>query len=147
MTKTTWKLTRRDVLKTGGAVAAAAAAGSLLPAPALAAGKDRIIVGHNQEPVQYNPLLYVNRGTENVPEACVFDALWDMNEQGQFAPNLAAEIPSQANGGISEDGKRWRINLKRDVRWSDGQPFTAKDVEFTYQTIMNPDVAVRSRSG
>lgn len=147
MTKTTWKLTRRDVLRTAGSVAATAAAGSLLPAPALAAGKDRIIVGHNQEPVQYNPLLYVNRGTENVPEACVFDALWDMNEQGAFAPNLAAEIPTKANGGVSEDGKLWRINLKRDVRWSDGQPFTAKDVEFTYQTIMNPDVAVRSRSG
>ncbi len=147
MTKTTWRLTRRHFLEAGGSVAAAAAAGSLLPAPALAAKKDRIIVGHNQEPVQYNPLLYVNRGTENVPEACMFDALWDMNEEGQFAPNLATGIPTKANGGVSEDGKVWKINLKKDVRWSDGQPFTAKDVEFTYQTIMNPGVAVRSRSG
>jgi peptide/nickel transport system substrate-binding protein len=115
--------------------------------PAVAAKTDRIIISHNQEPVQYNPLLYVNRGTENVPEACMFDALWDMNEKGQFAPNLATSIPTQANGGVSADGKTWKINLKKGVRWHDGQPFTAKDVEFTYQTIMNPKVAVRSRSG
>ncbi len=147
MTKTTWKFDRRHFIKTSGSVAAVAAASSLLPAPAIAAKKDRIIVGHNQEPVQYNPLLYVNRGTENIPEACVFDALWDMDETGQFAPNLAAEIPTEANGGVSRDGRTWKINLKKDVRWSDGQPFTALDVDFTYQTIMNPNVAVRSRSG
>ncbi|HYZ62944.1 MAG TPA: peptide ABC transporter substrate-binding protein, partial [Acetobacteraceae bacterium] len=45
------------------------------------------------------------------------------------------------------DGLRWKVNLKPGVKWSDGQPFTAKDVEFTYQTIINPKVAVRSRGG
>jgi len=147
MSRTIWTLKRRDFLKTTGSVAAVAAASSAFPMPAVAAKTDRIIISHNQEPVQYNPLLYVNRGTENVPEACMFDALWDMNEKGQFAPNLATSIPTQANGGVSADGKTWKINLKKGVRWHDGQPFTAKDVEFTYQTIMNPKVAVRSRSG
>ena len=112
-----------------------------------AENKDRVIIGMTQEPVQFNPLLYVNSGTENVPEACMFDALWDMNDQGQFIPNLAVEMPSRENGRISPDGLVWKITLKRDVKWSDGQPFTAKDVEFTYQTIMNPKVAIRSRSG
>ena len=37
-----------------------------------------------QEPVNFNALLYVNSGTEEVPEACVFDALWDMNDKGEF---------------------------------------------------------------
>jgi peptide/nickel transport system substrate-binding protein len=138
-------LSRRMVL----AGAAATAVSSRLAAPALAQSQntDRIIFAMSQEPVQFNPLLYVNTGTENVPESCMFDALWDVNDNGEFVPNLAAEIPTRANGGISADGLIWRIHLKRDVKWSDGQPFNAKDVAFTYETIMNPKVAVRSRSG
>lgn len=137
---------RRQVIKTIGA------AGLILPAtglfmPAIAQRRDRAILCTTQEPVQFNPLLYVNSGTENVPEACMFDALWDVDDTGAFVPNLAAEIPTRENGGISADGKVWRINLKRDVKWSDGQPFTAKDVEFTFNTIMDPKVAARSKSG
>jgi peptide/nickel transport system substrate-binding protein len=62
-------------------------------------------------------------------------------------PNLAAEIPTKENGGISADGKIFKVKLKRDVKWSDGQPLTAKDIEFTYLTVINPAVPVRSRSG
>ena len=142
-------LTRRDVL-TGaakGALLAATGTGGFA-APAIAQqNKDRIIMAMSQEPVQFNPLLYVNTGTENVPESCMFDALWDVDETGTFIPNLATAVPTRANGGISPEGLVWKVNLKRDVKWSDGQPFTARDVEFTYQTIVNPKVAVRSRGG
>jgi peptide/nickel transport system substrate-binding protein len=100
-----------------------------------------------QEPVNFNPLLYVNSGTEEVPEACMFDALWDVNEKGQFIPNLAARVPTYENGGISPDGLIWKVALKKGVKWQDGAAFTAKDVEFTYKTIVRPDVAIRSRSG
>jgi peptide/nickel transport system substrate-binding protein len=142
MSKFSSSLTRRGVIKAG------TATGLVLAAPAIAQQRrERIILGTTQEPVQFNPLLYVNSGTENIPEACLFDALWDVNERGEFVPNLAARIPTPENGDISADGRTWRINLKRDVKWSDGQPFTARDVEFTYQTIMNPKVAVRSRGG
>lgn len=144
------KMTRRDFIKTTGAVAAgtaiSAGAMSLWPSKAWAK-KNNVIVGMTQEPVNFNPLLYVNSGTEEVPEACMFDALWDVNEMGQFIPNLAARVPTLENGGISADGKLWKIELKKGIKWQDGAPFTAKDVEFTYQTIVNPKVAIRSRSG
>lgn len=142
-------LSRRQVLSGAAKAAALAVTGTGgFAAPAIAQqNKDRIIFAMSQEPVQFNPLLYVNTGTENVPESCMFDALWDVDEKGAFIPNLAVEVPTRANGGISADGLVWKVNLKRDVKWSDGQPFTAKDVEFTYQTIMNPKAAVRSRGG
>ena len=140
-------LTRRDFVKTTGAAAGAATAFSILPSTVHSASTDRIILGMMQEPVQFNPLLYVNRGTENIPEACMFDALWDITDTGQFIPNLAAQVPTKENGGVSADGKIWKVPLKQGITWSDGQPFTARDVAFTYETIMNPDVAVRSRSG
>ena len=144
-------LTRREFLKTTGKVTVGAAVGAstlgMLNSTAHAAKKTNMIIGMTQEAVQYNPVLYVNCGTENVPEACVFDALWDVTEKGVFAPNLAARIPSVQNGGISSDGMVWKIELKKGVKWHDGHPFTAKDVEFTYKTIINPKIAVRSRSG
>ena len=144
------KITRRQFIKTTGAVAAGVAltgtAGLMTPQPAWAK-KNNVIIGMTQEPVNFNPLLYVNSGTEEVPEACMFDALWDVNEKGQFVPNLAVRVPTLENGGISADGKVWKIELKKGVKWHDGAPFTAKDVEFTYKTIVNPNVAIRSRSG
>ena len=144
------RVSRRQFLKTTGMAAAGAAlagsAGWLAPTPAWAK-KNNVIVGMTQEPVNFNPLLYVNSGTEEVPEACMFDALWDVNEKGQFVPNLAVRVPTLENGGISADGKLWKIELKKGVKWQDGAPFTAKDVEFTYKTIVNPKVAIRSRSG
>lgn len=140
-------LNRRTLIK------GAAASGLIVPVgglsrPAIAqSNPDRIIFATTQEPVQFNPLLYTNGGIDTIPEALMFDALWDVDDKGVFIPNLAARLPTRENGDISADGRTWRINLKRDVAWSDGQPFTAKDVEFTYQTIVNPKVAARSRSG
>ncbi len=140
-------ITRRDFIKTTGMLTAGAAAASIgIPRQAWAK-KNNVIIGMTQEPVNFNALLYVNSGTEEVPEACVFDALWDMNAKGEFVPNLAARVPTLENGGISPDGMVWKTELKKGVKWQDGKPFTAKDVEFTYQTIVNPKVAIRSRSG
>jgi peptide/nickel transport system substrate-binding protein len=144
------EITRRQFIKTTGTVAAGVAlagtAGLVTPRSAWAK-KNSVIIGMTQEPVNFNPLLYVNSGTEEVPEACMFDALWDVNEKGQFIPNLAVKVPTLENGGISADGKVWKVELKKGVKWHDGAPFTAKDVEFTYKTIVNPNVAIRSRSG
>ena len=39
---------------------------------------------------------------------------------------------------ISEDNLRIRFYLRKDVKWQDGKPFTAKDVEFTYKLIIDP---------
>jgi peptide/nickel transport system substrate-binding protein len=141
------EITRRDFIKTTGMLTACAAATSMgIPRHAWAK-KNNVIVGMTQEAVNFNALLYVNSGTEEVPEACVFDALWDVNEKGEFVPNLAARVPTLENGGISPDGLVWKIQLKKGIKWQDGAPFTAKDVEFTYKTIVNPKVAIRSRSG
>jgi len=68
----------------------------------------------------------------------VFDALVRMDPKGVFVPNLAAEVPNQKNGDISQDGLQWRVRLRDDVRWHDGKPFTAEDVKFTLELITNP---------
>ncbi|MDO4574637.1 MAG: ABC transporter substrate-binding protein [Planctomycetia bacterium] len=41
-----------------------------------------------------------------------------------------------------------RITIREDITWSDGQPFTARDVEFTYKVIMSSRVPIPAmRSG
>ena len=41
----------------------------------------------------------------------------------------------------SEDGLTWTFYLRKDVRWHDGYPFTAHDVDFTFNRIIyNHDI-------
>lgn len=41
---------------------------------------------------------------------------------------------------VSDDGLVIIFYLKKDVRWHDGEPFTAADVEFTYKSLIDPNV-------
>ena len=47
----------------------------------------------------------------------------------------------------SDDGLTWTFHLRKDVRWHDGEPFTAHDVDFTFNRIIyNDDIPASSRS-
>jgi len=148
------RLSRRQALQRAGALGFGVAAAAAIPSrlggltnDALAQDGGEIIVGVSQETVNFNPLLYTNTGPDTLPDVLMFDSLMKITPEGTFVPNLAAEVPTQENGGISEDGLTWTFTLRDDAKWHDGEPFTSRDVQFTWETIMNPDVAVRSRTG
>ncbi len=47
----------------------------------------------------------------------------------------------------SDDGLIWTFHLRKDVTWHDGQPFTARDVDFTFNRIIyNDDIPASARS-
>ena len=50
--------------------------------------------------------------------------------------SLASEPPI-----VSPDGLSYTIKLKPEAKWSDGQPVTADDIKYTFDTIKNPDAA------
>jgi peptide/nickel transport system substrate-binding protein len=58
--------------------------------------------------------------------------------QGIIHPGAATEVPSLQNGGISADGKTWTFHLRPHLVWSDGQPYDARDVDFTWKLWLNP---------
>ncbi len=60
------------------------------------------------------------------------------DEQGRPYPELLTVIPTQANGGISVDGKTITWHLRKGVRWSDGAPFNADDLVFSTRAVLNP---------
>jgi peptide/nickel transport system substrate-binding protein len=97
-------------------------------------------------PRTLNPLLS-SETSELAIDRLFDDLLVTVDEHGRFVPDLAADVPSTANGGISSDGRTIRYRLRRHVRWQDGQPFTSADVKFTYEAIMNPRNDVVSRHG
>ena len=70
---------------------------------------------------------------------------WD--EGGNFVAELAAEVPSGSNGGVSADGLTITWKLQSGLKWSDGEPLTSADVKFTWESIMDPGNAVMSRVG
>jgi peptide/nickel transport system substrate-binding protein len=53
-------------------------------------------------------------------------------------PELATEVPTRKNGGISADGLTITYHLRHDAKWSDGQPFTSADVAFSVDVVKNP---------
>ena len=134
--------TRRDTLKLMGIAGAAGfLAPNLLGKPAFAADPapaGRVIVGLSQEPTVLNPLM-VKIEVDDGVHFSIFDALFRVTPDGKIVPNLAAEVPSQENGGISADGLEWHVKLRDDVKWHDGQPFTAEDVKFSLELIVNPN--------
>lgn len=70
---------------------------------------------------------------------------WD--EHNNPYPELATEVPTKANGGVSADGLTVTYHLRKGVRWSDGTPFDADDVVFSTNVVLNPANNEVSRSG
>jgi len=70
---------------------------------------------------------------------------WD--GEGILIPELAAEIPTIENGGLSEDGLTITWRLKDCLFWSDGIPLTSEDIKFTWEVIMDSSNVPVSRNG
>lgn len=70
---------------------------------------------------------------------------WDSHNRP--FPEIATEVPTKANGGVSADGLTITYHLRHGVRWSDGAPLNADDVVWTIHAIMNPANNVVSRTG
>ena len=68
----------------------------------------------------------------------VYEPLAAFDPDANFVPILAAEIPTQANGGLSADGTSVTWRLKKGVHWHDGKSFTADDVVFTWEYAADP---------
>ncbi|MDZ5449473.1 peptide ABC transporter substrate-binding protein [Labrys sp. ZIDIC5] len=143
---------RRQAL---GLMAATGASALLMPAllgreEALAAGKDKpsgqMVISFSQEPTVFNPHLLHIEVDEGIHYS-VFNPLFDVDPDGKFTPSLAVEVPSVENGGISADGLNWKVKLRDGVKWHDGKPFTAEDVKFTLELMVDPNFRSWRRTG
>jgi peptide/nickel transport system substrate-binding protein len=115
-------------------------------AGAPASRQTTLVIAVAQEPVSLNP-LYLQGTIGYAISELGYSYLTNYDSLGNIVPDVAATVPSRANGGISSDGKRVVYHLRRGVSWQDGVPLTSRDVVFTYHAIMNASNAVPSRYG
>jgi peptide/nickel transport system substrate-binding protein len=116
-----------------------AAASSTAGAPA--AGANAVVAATNAEAGTFNPLLSSD-GASLIIQAPMFEGLVKADPKSGAAVPWLAERWEQ-----SPDGLSYTFHLRPNVVWSDGQPFTAADVRFTFEAILDPRTHTSLRSG
>ncbi|MBX7147770.1 peptide-binding protein [bacterium] len=89
-------------------------------------------IGLTAEPDTLNPILASDAYAERIL-GYVNDSLIDRNKDTlDFEPKLAERWE------ISKDGLEYTFHLRKNVKWHDGQPFTADDVIYSFNKIKDP---------
>ena len=65
----------------------------------------------------------------------VYEGLIFLNQKSasEFVPQLATEVPTVDNGGISADGKTYTFHIRKGVKFHDGSDLTASDVAYSWE--------------
>ena len=80
----------------------------------------------------FNPIINWGAG-EHMHEPLIQSTLFTTTTEMEFENDLATSYES------SQDGLTWTFGIRDDVKFTDGEPLTAKDVAFTFNEIMtNP---------
>ncbi|MBE6122765.1 MAG: hypothetical protein E7190_08625 [Erysipelotrichaceae bacterium] len=121
----------------GGSEGGSSSGGSTPATAAPAASGDNILkFGTSGYEGVFNPILSDNVYDSYV-SSLIFDGLLDVNSEGEYVPELAAEMPT-----LDEETKTvYTFTLRDGLTFSDGTPLTADDVAYTYNTIAEEDYA------
>ncbi|MDY7102272.1 MAG: peptide ABC transporter substrate-binding protein [Actinomycetota bacterium] len=93
------------------------------------------VVALVQEPGSFN--LFHSKQSGAFLNALAIEPLFGLGADGTYEPYLAAEVPTMENGGISPDGLTVTYRLREGITWSDGEPFTAHDMVFTWEATLD----------
>jgi peptide/nickel transport system substrate-binding protein len=100
-----------------------------------------------EEPALLNYYLADAAIVRQVADATSMTGLTTVDENGEYQPVLAAEVPLESNGGLSSDLKTVTWKLRPGLKWSDGQPLTSDDVKFTWEALSHPDSGALQTQG
>jgi len=92
------------------------------------------------EPKTIDPHL-TNFSYETTLTKALFSGLFTYDESLKVIANVAAEMPTLENGGVSKDGKTYTIKIRKDAKWSDGRALTATDFVYSMKRAMDPKLA------
>lgn len=88
--------------------------------------------------------LMAHRASGNkdfMPADIICEPLMRYMPDATLGANLITEVPSVENGLLAEDLGTVTFTLQEGIVWSDGEPLTAKDIQFTWRWVTNPDNA------
>jgi peptide/nickel transport system substrate-binding protein len=111
----------------------AAVCGLAMAAATAEAAETEITLGMQLEPPHLDPTAGAAAAIREVTYANVFEGLTRFAPDGSILPGLASSWE------IAPDGLSWVFNLRPDVTFHDGTPFTAEDVAFSFERAMAED--------
>ncbi|MDI9222009.1 peptide ABC transporter substrate-binding protein [Pantoea sp. EA-12] len=101
-----------------------------VPPGAQLAGSQEIVRHIKDEPASLDPMKAVG-----LPEIQVmrdlFEGLTNQDAHGKIVPGVALSWSSN-------DNKTWIFTLRKDARWSNGDPVTAQDFVYSWQRLVDP---------
>ena len=100
----------------------------------------RLVAALRGEPQTLNPVTAVDRPSLLVVHRLMTDLL-HINRATQEVEAALAD-----SWEVSEDGLTYRLSLRRDVRFSDGEPFDADDVVFSFRVYLDERMAYGGRA-
>lgn len=80
-----------------------------------------------------NPALAPTRADQDIT-ALIYSGLMKIDPEGKLINDVAESID------VSADGLTYNIIIRRDVKFHDGTPLTARDVIYTIRLIQDPDL-------
>lgn len=99
-----------------------------------AAHADNLRIAISSEPTAIDPHYHQATPNDSLAKH-IFDTLADHDIEQKLRPSLAESWE------IIDDNT-WKFHLRSDVKFSNGEPFTSKDVVYTMCRILNNDQAV-----
>jgi peptide/nickel transport system substrate-binding protein len=122
-------LTRRQA---NGLLAAAGLLPLALPASAQRNNARALVLGMVLEPPGLDPTVAAAAAIGEVVHYNILEGLTKIQMDGAVTPLLAE------SWGHTPDGKTWRFNLKKGITFSDGAPFDAQAVKFSFDRAKAP---------
>ncbi|MEK9726894.1 MAG: peptide-binding protein [Candidatus Margulisiibacteriota bacterium] len=91
------------------------------------------------EPTYLNPILSTDSPSSAV-ESLIFSGLFRINSELELEPDLIESY------SVNPSETTYVFKLKENIQWHDGHPFTANDVKFTFDTILDKKTNTVRRS-
>jgi peptide/nickel transport system substrate-binding protein len=93
-----------------------------------------LTIALRSEPKTLNPVFAADETSRNVLECLTADLIHINRRSERTEPSLAESWE------VSSDGRRYTLHLRRGIRFSDGQPFDADDVVFSFQVYLDESI-------
>jgi len=89
-------------------------------------------------PSKLNPIISSDSASSEI-EQWIFNSLLKYDKDGNIIPDLAQSFKLESETLL-------KFKLRKDVKWQDGKNFTADDVIFTYEKIMDKNIYTNLKS-
>ncbi len=102
---------------------------------------NRVVVAISSDAESLNPLFVMNYDEGTISEllyASLVQHDWDYQKGDMTTEPMLAK-----SWNWNKDSSSIKLNLRKDVKWSDGMPFTANDVVFSFDVYSDPLVQSR----